>query len=582
MAQNTNSNKKLRASYHIFKGIDAGESHQGEESICDLKNFMILPNGSIRRRMGYKTIFTADSNIRAVWSGTVDGYKSCYFIAKNQVYQLYEVMNYAGAFATIGTSSGKAEFFLLRNSLYIIDGKKIYRLKNYTFSETTGYVPLLGKDWPVGKVGEINEPLNILHSRARITYKAGSSPSAYLATLYPVESVQAVYKNGELVSASDYTIDTRLNTINLMGIQSGDSIEVNVTFTPRNTEERNTLLSCTSATVFGGINNSRLFMWNGSTQNIMFASRYVNDESLREAEKRYADCGDIYFPEGNAFIVGNGGSPIKAVTRHYDRLVILTTEDTWMADNSTCDIEPFPIMNINSNVGCPINHGAVTMGNDIISIGDKAIYQWTSKTNELDETNAYRISDPIFELFGDYFLQNAFIFAYKDKKQIWIASTASSSVGIVWIYDITRKIWFSYDNVKANMFFNINGNVGFIDGKNLRIFYEDLDRDYDTLEDTVGTEIIASIQSGILDFGVPRSKKLSSLVLTGDIFDSYNEIEFFCDSGAHTKVSLAPLNNDHTILKKRLFPSRFKSLYFKLTSKGNSRQTLHSLYIEAR
>lgn len=582
MAQNTNSNKKLRASYHVFNGVDMRTSHQGEESICDLKNFMVLPNGSIRRRMGYKTLFTADGNIRAVWSGTVDGYKSCYFIAKNQVYQLYEIMNTAGTFATIGTSSGKAEFFLLRNSLYIIDGKNIYRLKNYTFSAISGYVPLFGKDWPVGKIGEINEPLNLLHRYARITYKAESSPSAYLATLYPVESVQAVYKNGELVSASDYTIDSRLNTINLMGIQSGDSIEVNVTFAPRNTEERNALLSCTSATVFGGINNSRLFMWNGSKQNIMFASRYVDDESLKEAEKRYTDCGDIYFPEGNAFSVGSGGSPIKSVTRHYDRLIILTTEDAWMANNSTCDSEPFPVMNINSNIGCPVNHGAVTIGNDPISIGNKAVYQWTSETDELNETNAYSISDPILELFDDYFLQNAIIFADKDKKQIWLASTSSSSVGKVWIYDITHKVWFSYDNVRANMFFNSSSNMGFINGKNVCIFYENLDRDYADPEDTVGTEIIASLQSGILDFGVPRFKKLSSLVLTGDIFDSDNEIEFFCDSGEHTRISLESLNNNHTILKKRLFSSRFRSLYFKLTAKGNARQTLHSLYIEAR
>jgi hypothetical protein len=132
------------------------------------------------------------------------------------------------------------------------------------------------------------------------------------------------------------------------------------------------------------------------------------------------------------------------------------------------------------------------------------------------------------------------------------------------------------------MFFNSNGNMGFISGKNVCIFYENLDRDYADPEDTVGTEIIASLQSGILDFGVPRFKKLSSLVLTGDISDSDNEIEFFCDSGEHTRISLESLNNNHTILKKRLFSSRFRSLYFKLTAKGNARQTLHSLYIEAR
>ena len=582
MAQSTNSNKRLRASYHIFKGVDARISHSGEESICELKNFRILPNGSVQRRAGFKTLFTADSNIRAVWSGSLDGYKACYFIAKNQIYQLYEALNFAGTVASISSTSGKAEFFLLRNSLYIIDGKNIYLLKNGNSAPISGYVPLFGKDWPVGQVGEINEPLNLIHRKARITYKAGSTPSAYLATKYPVESVDAVFRNGEAVSINDFVIDTRLNTINLLGIQSGDSIEVNVTFAQRNTEERNALLSCTSATVFGGINNSRVFLWNGSKKNMMFVSRYVDDEGVAEAEKRYPNCGNLYFPEGNSFTVGNGGSYVKAVTRHYDRLLILTSEDTWMANNSTCDSEPFPVMNINSSVGCPIDHGAVTVGNDPISIGNSDIYQWTSKTDELNEANAFSISDPICDLLDNYYLQNAIVFADNDKKQLWLTSTSSSARGTVWIYDLDKKIWFSYDNVRADMFFKTGNNVGFINGKDVCIFYEDLDKDFITAEDTVGTEIVASIQSGTIDFDTPQFKRLSSLVFSGDILDSDTQIDIFCDNGDHTNITLDPAGKEHAIITERLFSNRFKTMHFKITAKGNSRQTLHSLYIEAR
>ena len=185
MAQANSSKKLLFASYHTFKSVDTRTGHSGKESICEMKNFKMLPDGSIKRRSGYKTIFSADSTIRTIWSGNIDGYNSCYFIAKNKIYQLYESMNAASTLATISSSSGKAEMFFLRDALYVIDGSEMYRFKNGTLSTVSGYVPLFGKDWPVGKLGEINEPLNILTRRARITYNAGSSPNAYLLTIIP-------------------------------------------------------------------------------------------------------------------------------------------------------------------------------------------------------------------------------------------------------------------------------------------------------------------------------------------------------------------------------------------------------------
>ena len=579
MAQK-NSKKRLVASYSGFKGIDTRMSHSGKENIFEIRNFNILPNGSLQRRMGYKTLFTAPDKIRAVWSGYLDGYSGCYFIAKNQIYQLYEVMNTAGTVASIGTSSGDAEFFSLKNSLYITDSKNLYQLNGISVSNVIGYVPLFGKDWPVGYIGEINEPLNLLNRHARITYKAGSSPSSYLRTMYPVESVQAVYRNGDKMPVGTYDIDSSLNTINLMGIQSGDYIEVNLTFATRTSEERNALLSCRSATVFGGVNNSRLFMWNGDKKSTVFISRYVDDESVSNAEERYPGCGIIYFPEGNAVTVGGGGAPVMAVAKHYDRLIIFTSEDAWMANNSTCDIEPFPIMNINSSTGCSVNHGAVTVGNDPISIGNKALYQWTSDTDELNEANAYSISEQISEMMSPYYLRNGIIFADKENRQIWLTSRANR--GTVWIYDVEKKQWFCYDNINADMFFKASESIGFINGKNLCIFYDDLTRDFGSVNDTEGTEIVASLQSGNLDFEVPYSKKLSSFTLKGDLNDSDTLIEFLCDNGENFSVSLSNLKETHSILTKRLFSNRFKCFYFRLTATGNSRQVLHSLFIEAR
>ena len=577
MAQRTNSNKNLSVEYGGFEGIDTRANHSG--GIQDALNLRILSDGSLQKRQGYKCIYSNDNGVRAIWSGIISGSFSCYFLVRNSVYKLDLESGEPSFCAAIVTSVGKAQFFYFRDALYLSDTKRIYKILESSAEPIVGYVPLFGKDWGTGYPGEINEPLNLLHRHARITYKIGETFSSYLPTLHPVREIRAVYKNGELLSADAYSFDERFNTINIAGLESGDELEAAVTFEDDESTLGAELLSSPYAYVFGGINNSRLFCFGGELDNTIFTSTYVSRESLAESERCFPGCGHIYFSAGNQFTVGDGRFSVKAVARHFDRLLILTEGDAWIADSSACGEEEFPIMNVNSRTGCFSEGGVVSVGNDPVSIGRKAIFRWTSETDELNECNAYSISDGISELLTPSFFKNAVAYADEDRGELWFCDPAGD--GVAWIYNVGRKAWSRFGNIGAEAFFDANGKVGFVRDGRICVFSDEYYADYETVGSSVGTPISASLVSGIIDLESPKTKKLRSLVAFADLGGGRIDASIVSDRGEQISASLVA-EGEHSPYTVRLHSHRMKSFSFSLKADGGERQTLHSLRIEAR
>ena len=577
MAQ-TKSNQTLCVRYDSFEGIDTRRSHSG--GIRDALNLRILPDGSLQKRQGYRCIRSLDYGARAIWSGIINGSFACYYLTRNSVYTLDLATGEATFCATVATSEGRAQFFYFRDALYLTDTEKIYKILETSAEPIVGYVPLFGKDWGTGYPGEINEPLNLLHRHARITYKIEEGHSAYLPTLYPVGEIRAIYKNGELMSPSDYSFDSRFNTINIAGLEVGDALEADITFEgDTDSEQTAALLSSPYAYVFGGINNSRLFMWGGESDNTIFTSTYVSRESLREAEKHFEGCGHIYFRAGNQFTVGDGRYAVKAVARHFDRLLILTEGDAWIADSSACGEEEFPIMNVNSRIGCFSDRGVVTVGNDPVSVGRRAVFRWTSDTDELNECNAYSISEQISELLTPSFFKTAVVYADELRGELWFCSRAEQ--GIAWIYNLEKKAWTRFDNIAADAFFDADGDVGFISGENICVLRDNCYLDYDSAESSVGTPIRASLVSGVIDLDTPKKKRLKALRCSADLSENSLEIKMLTNFGEEIRASILP-PGQHSAHSVRLHSHRLDTFSFSIAADGADRERIHSLTIEAR
>ena len=571
-------NKILDVSFNGFKGIDTQKCHSGNESIYDIANFHICDDGSLEKRCGYRRIYNAAYTVRTVWSGKISEVSSIYILDGPYVNIMDMTTQEYRTIGSIKTTAGDAQFFYYGDNLYLSDRTDIYIVTSASVMPIVGYVPLYGKEWNTTYVGEVNEPLNLLNRYARITYRAGEVHTNTLATKYPVDEIISVYRNGVLLNQDEYTYSSHFLGITIPDINEGDYFEVNLRYDidiPHQLLHRSPF-----ANIFGGAHNNRLFMWGEeSHKNLIFASRYVSPKEVSAVERDFPGTGAIYFPEDCDFTVGDYRNTIKAMVRHYDRLLIFGENETWMASDSSCDTDAIPILKISTSVGCPVNHGALIGINNPISIGDRDILEWTSDTDELSECNYFSISEEISEKLSPDFLKGSIIFKDKYKNEIWVHKQSS---GEAWIYNLKQKSWVRFTNIYATEFFDVDGQIGFI-RDNIFIYIFDDNVYEDRFSGFTRNEIVGTIQTGILDFDSNNEKKLYSIEFDGDLDGGVANVTLTSDRDEIIDVSFLGEKDEHLKSRKRLFSGRLSFLKnLTLSAPGSERQRIHRVKIYAR
>ncbi len=565
-----------KINYNGFSGIDTRLCCTGRENLIDVENFRILSDGSLSKRSGYAPLYSAPSDIRAIKSGYVCGEYFCYLLSGSSVYSLDVKNKSARLLGTVSSSSGKAEIFHYRNSFYILDGESLYKITAASVTPTVGYVPLYGKDWGTTFAGEVNEAPNLINGMIRITYTVPADYTAIFPVGRRISSVVYVRKNGNALSAESYSVDNLFNAVIIPGVVEGDEVSLCVTLDLE--EEKTRILSSQCASVFGGIEQSRLFLWGGEEKNKMYINRSVSSEQLCSAEIDMPMCGELYFPEGESFIVGDGQSSIRAVCRHYSRMLIFTESDVWMADTDVTGSEPFPAMSINASGGCALAASVTKIGNDPVSISKQGILRWSAETDEFNECNAICISDEINEKLTQDFARDAIAFADIYRGELWFHSKLCGKN--VWIYNIRRGAWVRFADICADSFFDADGEVGFVNGNTVFAFSDALLED--TRADGVNVRIRASFEAQNLDFESNLQKHLAGMVLCADGGKDNIEVIISTDNREVLTRSIS-IDEEHTLRRARFHSSRFSYLrrIFVFTL-GSSRTTVHRLELSAR
>ena len=566
-----------------FEGIDTRFPADGKGKTKEMFNYRILKDGSIKKRSGIRFVTSFEGQIRAIWTGYVKDRFTGYVLVKQRVYQL----NYGedGEFASstyvgdISTSTGDADIFYYRDYFFILDGLKIYCIVNDAIKVANGYAPLYGKDWPTGEVGEVYEPMNVLTSRARITYVVTDPPNIFLCTDQEVESVQNIYVNGNYLHSSNYEIDNKLRTINIPLLSAGDRIEVHLTF--KSTGNNYTsILNSTRATVFGGMNNSRVFLW-GENSNELFVSSYVPESSLQRSGFAFGEDSILYFTYNNDIRVGDGNKCIKGVSRHYDRLLVFTEAETWMADSSYCDNEAVPIMRINSQHGACSEGGIARCVNDPISVDTGKILRWRSNTDELDDCNAYCISEEINDILPTDFFWDTIAIEDKFHGEVLFAKKRDDE-GKIYVYQEKNNNWYIYDKISADGFYEGRNNVGVYIGDSMYIFDDLLEYDID--EEGNEKTISAYLSTYPMDFGLPYDKKrLSAASLLLDSDGDEMKLSFTTDNGRSKEITIADNDCEYvSTYTRRLQSERFIRVSMRLESSLNSNQRIYRIGIAVK
>ena len=503
------------------------------------------------------------SKVRAVWTGTLNGVYSIFVLSGGDVYFINYDDGELSKIATIGNSKKHATFFYYQLSLFLIDGNNIYTVTEKAVRASVGYAPLIGKDWHEEEIGEINEPRNILTSRARIRYLITKSTASMLYTDGAISSIDAVFVNGVLLSADRYMLSSTPGIVIVTGLQQGDRVELYFTYASALSDSD--IKSNTHAAVFGGISNSRPFLYGGRDGSVMYSGAYVSGSALADSKRVYTDSDAIYFPLGYEFTVGDGRYPVRAVGRHFDRLLIFTEGGVWMADSSACDTEDFPLMSINTSVSTKSYRSVAIMGNSPCTVGVDGVYVYSSNTDELDECNAYCISKSIKALITKEFLKNSGLYYWQKKDELFFYSEDEE---MIWVYSPSLSVWTRYTGICAQGFFDIDGNAAFYNEKNIFVFYDTL------VKDEATREIHAKIISHPEDFSTSKKKRLS--YVTAEFSDGEITVELYSDNKSILRGDLTfdVDSSQSTLQKKRVRADRFASVTVSLLANGTSRQRI--------
>ena len=527
-----------------------------------------LADGSLKKRCGFKKLTTLPASPKALWTGRLDGKDIAFILADRILYTFNFATNSITNTQNLGSLSTNADFFCYDGGIYLLEGSKIYEVSHGDLRTPYGYVPLVGKNWTDSLLGEINEPRNLLNNLGRITYVVSDAATNYFKTDSPISSIYAVYINGLKIESSRYTVTAIPRTVSISGVNPGDHIEMHFAYSSRADQQAyNSLMSCTSGIVFGGVSNTRPFLWGAEDGSLMYASRAVSKTQLTESKKVFTGSDTMYFPCGCEFMAGDGRSPITAVSRHYDRLLIFNEENVWMADSASCGDGETPTLNINSCYGARAPKGAALLGNNPYSISAEGIIQWSSNTDELDDCNARNISGPIADLLPSDVYTNGVIFA--DKRENRLLLTSPSLNGTVWVWYAEPEAWVRFElGLKIDRFFDAPCGIGFVHGAELYAFDEKLYSDHG------GLEIVGTFRGNFTDFDKYGKKRVFSAAVCCD-----GEVTLECtfDSDTTPAVSLTLSADGHESTRRRISARRFESLRPTITASGEGRQTIHSL-----
>ena len=159
------------------------------------------------------------------------------------------------------------------------------------------------------------------------------------------------------------------------------------------------------------------------------------------------------------------------------------------------------IQNINNSIGCIVRNGCVRIENTLFSVGKDAIYAWSTDTDELNECNAYSISDPIADLLDQSFFASCSVHLHYAMREIWFYNSNSNTV---WIYNYKQKLWYSFGDFTPSAILDGGSQIRFFEGVLLCVFNPSLTSD---VRNTVSTQVTATLKSGELEFNTKQKKK---------------------------------------------------------------------------
>ena len=380
-----------------------------------------------------------------------------------------------------------------------------------------------------------------------------------LAEIKVFKYVNAEQGYYEEIPPTGYTVINN-SIVLLREINAGQKVKIEYRFkTPREK-----VLAMKYSELYNGPNENRIFLYGDGTNTIIYSGLDENGQPTAE-----------YFPDLNECRIGSDVAPVKALVRHYNRLLVFKDNSAYsiyygaisLADGSTT--AGFYVSAINKSIGTRADAQAVLVENRVRTVDGLDLYEWratnTSGNITYDQRNADRISQRICDTLSTFNLKNVKLYYDKARHEFYCISGDEALV-----QNIEADAWYFYTDfpVRCMNVYSAGGRDDVICGlKDGYIAILDRNADIDFKTEWV---------SGSLDFGKPFAYKLSTQIWAQIRPENSRRVNISVEtengSKIETYVTTAPAGTVSPTLTVKLKPKKF--MRYKLGFEAQNRLTL--------
>lgn len=563
-----NHKKTIRAAeVTAFGGIDASAPCGDGGIAVDLKNFKVLPDGSLCRRSGFTVLDTLDGAVRgAAVFRDVDG---TFLLAAADacVYRIAMADGSAESEEILSTSEGTVTFFSHDGEIYLVDGDELYHYlgRGASFEVCRGYVPLYGKNWNSESASNaVNEPINLASDKVRFHYVSGTMFTT-LRFGIRLASVDKVVE-GDVERTYERTLSADGTSLTFTsGFRSTKPITIYATVHPSYYHDA-ILRASHGVAHYDAFSGSRVMLYGGGDGARLFTSRPVDAASLAEAREEAPNATTLYFPKGGDMTLDNRQA-INAVCRVGDRMMICTEGETWITEEMTAvaaEQTVLPTRSLARSIGCSAFGGLAVAGGDVpFTVSASGIYRWRIDPQLDHSCSLTRISDAIAPLLPQDAFARLRLCYVRSEDTLWVFCPEDTE-GRVFLYDCTASRWYSYVGIGAKVLLEADGRVGFAADNALCFFEDGRSTDLCAFGER---EIVATYESRRVDLGDAEATKRALRVCAEAMLGGELAVGLY-DKTLLDEVTFEGGDGTACGYSARVAPRRFKRLTITLRAAG--------------
>lgn len=589
MLKNENSKKGKNMAAIKFKsalGVErmyedgfGGINRSDRRGTCFLtENLDPCSDGSLKTRAGYAAVAEHDGSLRAIFNFA----GKLYSVIGDSLFVTDISSGISELKAKLANNEGYADIFCFGGDIYIHDGNAFFRFSDGTLTQVEGYAPLYGNYWHPLTRGAVNEDINLLSDRIRISFQAIQNTDIFYLGV-KVSSVDMVQINEENVDLSDINVQIDENDASILHttiINSANQITFWLTLSPESSEMHR-IKQATKAFVFGNNGGERLCLYNPGLSCNLYSSLPVSSEEEYFSKLSAPEALPLYIPLSSALCIGSGASPITDLAHHYGRGILFTENDAWFIDwdgeESNKSIQKPNSFLLNSAIGAAHVQSTAYFDNDPITYFCGRLWRWHSQSGVRDECSASMVSDAVTDLLPKD-TEKISMLSLPQMQKFFIVDVDDSE-GKMLVYDLEQKTWTVYRGIFAERLFRYGNLPAFSRSGNVYIFREDLTADDDSDE---SFPICSRVVTHFLDFGCPeKTKRSASVLIEYDLSGGSGTLIFENEKGEKTTSVLhGKVGGGREQFSEHIHMPRFKKLC--ITLETDAPAVIYSAIISAK